>query len=251
MADEKLNEKVEEVVDAVEEQVDEAPAPKKKRKNKLLILGIVVVVVAALGGGFWVWHETPGFCAAFCHNMDQYLSGYEQEQGVQGIDKYGNAVSNTNAMMAVLHRQTNATAMPEIRCMGCHHPIIGEQISEGIGWATGNYLDPLDERVGGDLTHWWGEPANNFCANENCHAYLLGDNGELSYGKLEKSTQSRAFNPHQQYHENLSLDCTDCHKGHRASTVVCTACHQHENIDLPDGWITYAESEALMSKQFS
>ena len=225
------------------------PAEKRKSK-KLPIIAVVIAVIAIAGIGFWSWHETPGFCAAFCHNMDRYLEGYEQEQGVTGVDKYGNAVSNTNAMMATMHRNTKATAMPEIRCMGCHHAVIGEQVSEGIGWATGNYLDPLDERVGEHLTDWWNEPANNFCANENCHVYLLGDDGTLSYDKLEASTKSRTFNPHERHHENLTLQCTDCHKGHRASTVVCTGCHNHENIELPDGWITYAESQEIMRAQF-
>ena len=236
-----------------ENQVQETalePAPKNSGK-KLAIIGAVVVLVGAIGFGFWTWHETPGFCAAFCHNMDQYLEGYNQPQGVAGHDKYGTPVKNTNAMMAVLHRNTKATAMPEIRCMGCHHPVIGEQISEGIGWALGSYLDPLDERVGEDLTHWWGEPATNFCANENCHVYLLGSDGLLSHDKLEASTAGRAFNPHAQHHENLSLQCTDCHKGHRASTVVCTGCHEHEGIQLPDGWITYEESEKIMTRMFS
>lgn len=235
-----------------EEKTTTEDQPSEKRKSKKLpIIVAVVVVIAAAGIGFWSWHETPGFCAAFCHNMDQYLEGYEQEQGVAGVDKYGNAVSNTNAMMATMHRNTKATAMPEIRCMGCHHAIIGEQISEGIGWATGNYLDPLDERVGEHLTAWWKEPANNFCANENCHVYLLGDDGVLSYDKLEASTKSREFNPHERHHENLSLECTSCHKGHRASTIVCTGCHQHEDVQLPDGWVTYAESQALMKEAFA
>ena len=242
------------VADVADISVDEAvPSASGKRRNskKLIIASIIAVVVAAAGFGFWTWHETPEFCAAICHNMDQYLDGYRQEQGVPGTDKYGNAVSNTNAMMAVLHRSTKATVMPEIRCMGCHHPVIGEQISEGIGWVLGNYLDPLDERVGGDLTHWWNEPANNFCANENCHVYLLGDDGVLSYDKLEASTAGRAFNPHAQHHEMLTLQCTDCHKGHRASTVVCTGCHQHEDVQLPDGWVTYDESQEILAAAFS
>jgi len=72
----------------------------------------------------------------------------------------------------------------------------------------------------------------------------------LSYDKLEASTKSRTFHPHERHHENLTLQCTDCHKGHRASTVVCTGCHNHENVELPDGWITYAESQEIMRAQF-
>ena len=228
--------------------------PKKKmpKKKKLIIWVVVLVVIAAGGFGFWKWHETPAFCAAICHNMDPYLDGYNQEQGVAGVDKYGNPVSDTNAMMAVAHRQTAVPGMEEIRCMGCHHAVIGEQISEGIGWMTGRYLDPLDERVGGDLTHWWKEPANNFCSNDNCHAVLLGSDGALDYEKLAKLTSNGyALNPHDFGHHGLSLQCTDCHKGHRASTILCTGCHQHEDVELPSGWVTYDESQAILAAVFN
>lgn len=229
-----------------------AKEPKKKmpRKKKLTIWGIVLVVIIAGGAGFWVWHETPGFCAAFCHNMDQYLDGYNQEQGVAGVDKYGNAVSNTNAMMAVLHREAGESKT-EIRCMGCHHPVIGEQVTEGVEWISGNYEDPLTERVGGDLTKWWKEPANNFCSNSKCHADLLGSDGALDYMKLAKATAGSEFNPHVFSYHGISLECTDCHKGHRASTVVCTGCHHHEDVTLPDGWVAYHDSEDLLKAAFN
>ena len=221
----------------------------KKRGNKFGILAAVVAVIAIAGIGFWQWHETPGFCAAFCHNMDEYLYTYNEPQGVGGVDKYGNVVSNTNAMMATLHRQNNTTAMSEITCMGCHHAIIGEQISEGIGWVLGSYKYPLDERVGDQLTHWWGEPGNVFCSNENCHAYLLGNDNQISMAKLQDSTRWMSFNPHEMHHESLNLACTDCHKGHRASVYVCAGCH--EEAELPSGWITYQQSQELMAQEFN
>lgn len=249
MAEDKQHVKTE--AQASVETKEVAPKRKFSARKKWAIAGVAVVIIAAAGFGFWQWHETPQFCAAFCHNMDQYLEGYEQEQGVEGIDKYGNHVANTNAMMAVLHRNTQATAKPEMRCMDCHHPVIGEQISEGIGWVTGNYLDPLDERSGNDLTHWWNEPADSFCANENCHVYLLGDDGTLDRNKLESITSDAEFNPHAQEHEALYLDCTDCHKGHRASTLVCAGCHEHEDVPLPDGWVSYEDSQSILDAAFN
>ena len=30
--------------------------------------------------------------------------------------------------------------------MGCHVPTIGEQLTEGMNWVTGNYINPLEER---------------------------------------------------------------------------------------------------------
>lgn len=61
----------------------------------------MLAVVIVGGVGMYQWHETPQFCAAFCHNMDQYLDTYEQEQGSAGTDKYGNQVANTNAMITL------------------------------------------------------------------------------------------------------------------------------------------------------
>lgn len=220
-------------------------SPSKKRKKRGAVIGVIVAVLVVAGVGFYQWHETPGFCAAFCHNMDQYLDTYEEPQNTVGYDKYGNQVSNTNAMMSTLHRQNATTGKSDITCMDCHHAIVGEQVSEGIGWATGNYLDPLDERVGDDLTKWWGEPGGRFCVNENCHAYLLDGNGGINRDRLEASTVWMDFNPHSQHHGDMQIACTECHKGHRASVYMCTGCH--DDIEVPDGWITYQENQELMA----
>ena len=186
--------------------------------------------------------------------MDEYLETYSEEQGAAGTDKYGNAVTNTNAMMATLHRATDATAMPEIRCMGCHEPVIAEQISEGAAMVTGNYFDPLNERVGDDLTEWAGKDDTQMCVNDSCHVYLRGTDGLLDRKKLEQSTENKAaitgFNPHDTHHETIEISCTQCHKGHRASVMVCTSCHEHEDVQLPEGWITAEQSNELMSSQF-
>jgi len=233
-----------------EEKEEKRPRKRLDPKKKATILVAALVIVAAGGLGFWKWHETPGFCAAICHNMDQYLATYLEPQNAPGVDKYGNPVSNTNAMMSVLHRSNATTGKSEILCLDCHHAVIGEQVSEGMYWATGNYLDPLDERVGGHLTAWWKEDSTRFCVNENCHAYLLGEDGLVDRSKLEQSTWMMEFNPHSQYHEAQQMECTACHKGHRASVQNCTSCHEHENIALPDGWITATESKELMEKTF-
>lgn len=229
-----------------------APTAKKKRSRnmKLAITGIVVVALAAVGVGMTVWHEQPGFCSTVCHIEGDYVDNYMQEQGVVGTDKYGNVVSNTNAMMSVLHRNTLATAMPEIRCVECHVPNMVELAHDGMNFVTGSYTIPRNERSASDLMSWDGKTSESFCANESCHVYLLGNDGELSYDKLEAITASNDFNPHEQHHANLSLECTDCHKGHRASTVVCTACHEHADVELPDGWVTYDDSMQLLDEGY-
>lgn len=245
MSDEKLEMKTEQGEAAAKE-----PAPKKKRSKKLVIAGVIVVVLVAVGAGMMVWHESPDFCSTMCHVEGDYVDNYMQEQGTSGVDKYGNEVSNTNAMMAVLHRNTKATAKPEIVCVDCHVPNFVELAHDGMNYVSGNYPKPRDERTAAGLMSWDGKPGESFCANERCHVYLLGDDGNLSYTKLAESTKNREFNPHERHHANLALDCTACHKGHRASTVVCTGCHEHENVALPDGWLTYNESQQLMHSVF-
>lgn len=234
---------------AAKADTDAASSPSLKKRKKGIVIGVIAVVIALAGVGFWEWHETPGFCAAICHNMDQYLDTYSEPGDQPGHDKYGNPVSNTNAMMATLHRTNETTGKSDFRCMTCHHPIIGEQVSEAVGFVSGNYYDPLDERVGDDLTHWWGEPANKFCVNENCHSYLRDENGDVNYDKLEASTVWMDFNPHSQHHEDIRMDCTDCHKGHRASVQQCTGCH--EDVNLPDGWLTKTEGDKVIADEFN
>ena len=245
MSEEKLDK-----ASAQDETPQAAPAPKKKR-NKLAIVGVIVVALAAVGVGMFIWHEQPSFCSTMCHIEQTYVDNYMQEQGVAGTDKYGKDVSNTNAMMSVLHRATKATAKPEVLCVDCHVPNIEELAHDGMNFVSGNYSLPRDERTLARMMTWDGLPGESFCANERCHVYLLGDDGKLDYNKLEASTKTRVFNPHEQHHENLTLDCAACHKGHRASVVVCTGCHEHENVQVPDGWLTYDESQALMKDVFS
>ena len=233
-----------------EEIAADAPAPKKSKK-KLAIVGVIVVVLVAVGAGMMVWHESPSFCSTMCHVEGTYVDNYMQNQAVAGKDKYGNEVTNTNAMMAVMHRNTKATAKSEILCVDCHVPNIAELAHDGMNFVSGNYSIPREERTAARLMKWDGKQGESFCANERCHVYLLGDDGNLDRNKLEASTKSRAFNPHEQHHENLSLDCTACHKGHRASTIVCTGCHEHENVELPDGWVSYSESQQILMQAFN
>ncbi len=233
-----------------EKQTAEKQPSGKRKSKKLVITGIVVVALVAVGVGMMVWHEQPSFCSTMCHIEQTYVDNYAQDQNAPGTDKYGHEVSNTNAMMAVLHRSTKATAKPELVCVDCHVPNFVELAHDGMNYVSGSYPLPRDERSASGLQSWDGKTGESFCANENCHVYLLGDDGNLSYAKLADSTKTRAFNPHEQHHPNLSLECTDCHKGHRASTVVCTGCHEHENVAIPDGWLTYDESESLMKETF-
>ena len=169
------------------------PAPRTRKWP--IVVGVVVVVLIAAGAGFWVWHEQPSFCAAICHTpMDEYLETYEQEAGTAGVDKWGNEVANTNAMLAVSHKAQGKD------CMACHVPTLSEQMSEGMNWVTGNYVYPLEER----------------------DTEMLTEAHQPQHGEIE---------------------CSECHKAHRASVMYCTQCHSE--AEVPEGWLTVAEANKL------
>lgn len=235
---------------AENETADRKTGKRHRRKAKAWIaVGVAAAIVIVAGAGFYHWHEQPSFCSAICHNMDTYVDTFNQEKGVQGVDKYGNAVADTSAMLSVAHRDNNTTAIPEITCLGCHVPTLEEQMSEGIAFVSGNYLSPLDERTAVDLASWKKAESTTLCANENCHSYLRGSDGAVDREKLEETTMNREFNPHDTHHAN-ETPCTSCHKSHRASVVTCTGCHEHENEAIPRGWLTGQEDDELMLESF-
>ncbi len=213
-----------------------AAQPAKKKNRKPLTIGVIVAVLVVACAGLWVWHEQPSFCAAICHiPMDPYLETYEEEAGVEGVDKWNNAVSDTNAMLAVTHRVEGET------CMACHVPTLSEQVSELTHWISGDYVFPLYEADLDKLTEASGMDADEFCLKSGCH--VTGDGTELTTrAQLVEATADLAFNPHVAQHgERL---CSDCHKGHRASVMVCADCHNE--AELPSGWITPDEEDQLI-----
>ena len=219
-----------------------APAPKKKSRKKLAIWSGVAVLVAAAGIGFYVWHNQPSFCDAICHTpMDPYGDTYFQELGAPGVDKWGNQVANTSGMLCVVH------AAEGLGCIDCHVPTLSEQIHEGIEWVTGNYTayeNPtyglvISEKNLTQLVAARGlESGDEFCLTEGCH--------ETDRKGLIALTMdvSRVRNPHAMPHRELQ--CSDCHKSHRASINQCSACH--DDAPIPEGWLTTAEAAKLAEK---
>jgi hypothetical protein len=217
-------------------------SPKRKNRRLPIIVGTVVVVLAIAGAGFWVWHEQPSFCGAICHTpMDSYLTTYNQEAGTEGVDKWGNTVENTDSMLAVVHKSQGLT------CLSCHTPVISEQITEGLGWISGNYsvvqtetqqFVPTERNLT-QLTAASGVASEQFCLKSGCHTN--SDGSVMTRDDLVEKTSDMKRNPHSQPHGEVA--CTECHKAHRASTVYCSKCHT--DADIPDGWISYSESEKL------
>ncbi|MCI2242603.1 cytochrome c3 family protein [Adlercreutzia faecimuris] len=212
------------------------PETRRARKRWPVAAAVVAAVVIVAGAGFYAWHEQPSFCNAVCHApMDPYLPTYEAEPGQAALDKWGNEVSEAASMMAASHRAADGTT-----CMGCHVPTLGEQVSEGMAWVAGDYYDPLDERSLAELGAARELEGDEFCLNEACHANA--DGTAMTRDDLAELTADREFNPHVTQHEERA--CSDCHKAHRASVMVCSQCHAE--AEVPEGWITPVQDAQLL-----
>lgn len=219
----------------MEEAVDSVSAKRKKQ----IVFGVVAVVIVAAIAGMWVWHEQPSFCGTICHTpMNEYSAGYAQDVGVQGIDKWGNVVSDTNAMLAVSHREAGED------CLSCHVPTIGQQIGE-LGLAvSGDYYFPLDEASTESLMVNSGNAegsGDQFCLKSGCH--VNSDGSVMTRDDLIAATSGMAFNPHVAQHGEAA--CSDCHKSHRASVFTCTECHSEAEDELPSGWVDASTGKML------
>jgi len=60
--------------------------------------------------------------------------------------------------------------------------------------------------------------------------------------QLIEATADLSFNHHVAQHGQR--ECSDCHKVHRASVLVCADCHNE--AQLPEGWITPEEENQLI-----
>lgn len=169
-------------------------------------------------------------CNATCHTpMDPYVETFDQEAGSSGIDKWGNAVADTTGMLCVSH---NAQGYD---CLSCHQLTDDEIGSLASTWATGDYVDPLEERDLDQLVEAQGIEADQFCLNESCHNVTRAD--------LVSATSDMSFNPHGDLHGEMT--CSECHKAHRASVNYCTGCH--DTAEVPEGWLSVHETTELMA----
>ena len=222
---------------------EQVPSKKKpKSKAKLGILAAIVVVVIAAGGGFWAWHETPGFCATACHDsMNTYLVTYEQQDNAAGVDKWGNEVANTHAMLAVSHQES------DLACLDCHEPSLPQQLGELGETITGSYELPLvevnTEALMSNANKGDGM-GDQFCLKSGCH--VTTDGQPVTRETLTAATADMQYNPHSWQHGELN--CSECHKSHRASVLLCTQCHDAARDQLPEGWVDYQTSRDLQSQ---
>ena len=178
------------------------PSPKRPVRKKWIVLGVVAAVIVVAGAGFWAWHNTPGFCNAFCHSpMDAYVESYSS--GDQG-------------MLVTQHAEAGDG------CLDCHEAELTTQVSELMAWTSDSY--PMD----GNMLATGKEFANEeFCATSDCH-----DMNEVVANTWGFEGNDAKYNPHSS-HQDLSLECGDCHKVHEKSTLVCNDCH---DLNAPEGW---------------
>ena len=211
----------------------ETAAPKKSSAKKRvgIVCGVIAVIVAIAGFGMWTWHDDPSFCGTVCHTpMASYLETYDQKPNTEGVDKYGNPVSNTSAMLADQHGAMG------FDCLTCHKATLGQQISEGTAWLAGNYTYPLDERSVAELGEPTGMGSDEMCLNESCHNMTRDDLYNLT------ADEENLYNPHWSHHE--TLDCGTCHKAHGQSVLYCTQCHAQAPV--PEGWLSMGEYNEMM-----
>jgi hypothetical protein len=230
-------EKKEETTATTTEQAAAEPAAKKKKWP--IVVGVIVAVIVVAGIGFWNWHEQPSFCNAFCHeSMDSYVATWDQDANTTGVDKWGNEVSNTNAMLVVAHKQAG------VNCLQCHVPTLSQQLSEVSETITGDYYVPLAEVGTEDLMVNSGHEegtGDQFCLKSGCH--------DLTRADLTELTSDMPRNPHSWQHGEQ--ECSDCHKSHRASVLICTECHSDAEAELPDGWVDAATGDQLEKQAMS
>ena len=204
-----------------------APAAKRKDRRKLAVVaGVVCAVVVVAGAGFWVWHEQPSFCNAT----------YDGEPGQAGLDKWGNPVDDMGDLMVVQHKQAGLT------CLSCHEPTLGQQITEGLHWVSGDFEYPLDERSLTDLNHYLQkDDPESFCLNENCHNMTRDDLAQATSALGER-------NPHVTEVRHEQIECGECHKSHRQSVNACSRCH--DDAPIPEGWLDAHQAAQLDASGF-
>lgn len=230
------------------------PETKRKGKRSTIIIAVVAVVVV-LGAAGWIWHEQPSFCDAICHTpMNGYLATYEATPGQSATDKWGNQVADASGMLSAVHRTNSSKAT----CLSCHQPILSQQIGEGASWISGDYTliattdnanGVLSERSTTELASASNSKGDSFCLRSGCH--VNSDGSVMTRDDLTALTEKTSDdpsvtirNPHSWQHGQQ--ECSSCHKAHRASVLTCTECHS--DMEIPEGWISSQEAQALTNQ---
>lgn len=193
---------------------------KKWSKKKLgIVWGTVAVVLIAAGCGMWTWHEQPSFCGQVCHkSMAYYYQTYS---------------SNDSTYLASVH----ATSKDNVTCLDCHQPVISQQISEVFLQIGGKYeLDSQGRLAERRTTNTLTKVDNQvFCLKSGCH-----DFAQVQAISAAQATADGSWDPHtttSPHGATYVENCSNCHRAHEASTLICASCHDEAAASLPDGWV--------------
>jgi hypothetical protein len=177
----------------------------------LVVAFVVIVVLSGLVTGGSIWHQQPGFCTS-CHTpMNSYVENY---------------YSGDTTIMITRH----ATGDTIYKCVDCHSQKLGEQLTEGTHWITGNYTFPMEQRKIG---------TRSFCLTEGCHV-----ESEIIEATKKHNT-SFTFSQHDPRHGKQ--ECYTCHSMHGQSVFSCNQCHHFE---LPEGWISPQPNGMIISSNY-
>lgn len=199
--------------------------------TSIMIIAVTVLAVAGLAIGAVKWHETPGFCAAFCHNMKPYLASYTGERKSQ----------DGTALLAQSH------ALQGITCLNCHEAKVDQQVQELITYVKGDYPTPLEQRAFPDdfclRCHGTREDVIARTANYQVKYTISADlQARLAAAGYDLS-QHTNINPHSILLNTANpnnphgagatlIQCSRCHSMHNESPKLdtCYSCHHTETF---------------------
>lgn len=168
-----------------EHDVQNSEPPKNffLRKKRWFIIAAVIFVlgITAAAAGLKA-SENPRFCAS-CHIIEPYYQSWKE-----------------GPLLAAKHSAEN------VNCTDCHQATVAEKMHEGFAYVTGQYADPLKERI---------------ATREDCLKCHQDD-----WQQTVAATQYDHGNPHDSHLGET--DCSLCHKMHRTSEVYCAQCHEFD-----------------------
>jgi len=251
-----------------------------------------VVLVGGVGVFYLTQHDKPYFCNFICHTpMDPYVASYEDGVSIDAYDYFvrddkGKATavaaskdedSAPGELSVSVHANVEAQ---EINCLTCHEPSLGEQMTEGMHWVTGNYEVPLqgiwlyapekDKESGswtvaptvtvdadGKTTSTgpkidsvatssdWRDGAQ-FCLRSGCHTDDEGNPieyvSEEGANPLTQLIAATANNTRNPHNSHLTNNQNDCSTCHQTHEKSYNLCLDcHDDAPSPDGWLTKNE----------
>ena len=157
-------------IDAQSDSLSSEPSPKRKVKRGWIVAGVVAAVIVVAGVGFWVWHETPGFCNSVCYSpMDSYVETY---------------YSGDKGMLVTAHADADEN------CLSCHEPVMTEQVGEAMKWVSDDYPMTPD---GTKLATGKDFASEEFCAKSGCHNGYRVAESEVSVREIAGQTSAASW----------------------------------------------------------